>query len=111
METGGAEVPRKQPKRGRLWLNDGSCVELRPQKRDHAWSYDMAAARTTGGRPLRFLVILDEYVRECLPMAVARRRRSQEVLGRLYEIFITRGAPGHMQSDNVLSLESNSFSG
>ena len=36
----GLKVPMKQPKKGRLWLNDGSCVRLRPEYRDHVWSYD-----------------------------------------------------------------------
>ena len=54
----GLKVPTKQPKRKRLWLNDGSCVRLRPQHRDHVWSYDFVEDRTHDGRkyrpPLRF---------------------------------------------------------
>jgi len=78
----GLKVPRRQPKRGRLWLNDGSCIRLRPQKKDHVWSYDFALARTTDGRPLRILVILDEHTRECLALIVARQISSQDVLYR-----------------------------
>ena len=93
-------MPRKQPKRGRLWLNDGSCIRLRPQKKDHVWSYYFALARTTDGRPLRILAILDEYTRECLSLYVARQISSQGVLDRLYNLFIHRGAPEHIRSDN-----------
>jgi putative transposase len=93
-------MPRKQPKRGRLWLNDGSCIRLRPRRKDHVWSYDMASARTTDGRPLRFLVILDEYTRECLSLTAARRIRSENILNQLYELFIARGVPDYIRSDN-----------
>jgi putative transposase len=96
----GLKVPRKQPKRGRLWLNDGSCIRLRPQKKDHVWSYDFALARTTDGRPLRILAILDEYTRECLSLYVDRQISSQGVLDRLFNLFIHRGAPEHIRSDN-----------
>jgi putative transposase len=96
----GLKVPRRQPKRRRLWLNDGSCIRLRPLKKDHVWSYDFALARTTDGRPLRILAILDEYTRECLSLSVARQIRSQGVLDRLYKLFIYRGTPKHIRSDN-----------
>jgi putative transposase len=107
----GLKVPQKQPKRGRLWLHDGSCIRLRPIRKDHVWSYDMAMDRTSDGRPIRILVIIDEYTRECLSMHVSRRIRSEDVLEQLYELFLTRGVPEHLRSDNVLSLESSSFSG
>jgi putative transposase len=96
----GLKVPRKQPKRGRLWLNEGSCLRLRPAYRDHVWSYDFVQARTREGRPLRLLVILDEYTRECLSIDVARRLNSEDVLERLTQLFVTRGIPGHLRSDN-----------
>ena len=72
----GLKVPKKQPKRGRLWLTDGSCIRLHPEKKDHVWSYDFAMIRTTNGRSIRMLVILDEYTRECLSLLVARMIRS-----------------------------------
>jgi hypothetical protein len=82
----GLKVPSKQPKRGRLWLTDGSCIRLRPTKRNHVWSYDMAMIRTTDGRALRILVIIDEFTRECLSMYVARRIRHHDVL--IYRKFV-----------------------
>ena len=93
-------MPKRQPKRGRRWLNDGSCIRLRPQRKDHVWSYDFALARTMDGRPLRILAILDEYTRECLSLSVARQISSQGVLDRLFTLFIHRGTPEHIRSDN-----------
>ena len=59
----GLKVPKKQPKRGRLWFNDGSCVRLRPTHRNHVWSYDFMADRTHDGRPIKLLTVIDEYSR------------------------------------------------
>ncbi len=96
----GLKVPQKQPKRGRLWLNDGSCVRLRPEYRDHVWSYDFMAGRTSDGRPLRILTILDEYTRECLGIVAQRQIRSQDVISVLTELFLQRGIPEYIRSDN-----------
>jgi len=96
----GLKVPQNQPKRKRLWLNDGSCIRLRPQFKDHVWSYDFVATRTEDGRPLRILTLIDEYTRECLALKVARRLRSQDVLEQLSYLFIYRGLPGFIRSDN-----------
>ena len=68
----GLKVPKRQPKRRRLWLNDGSCIRLRPAHRDHVWSYDFVQDRTSEGRPIRMLTIIDEYTREC-PASVCGR--------------------------------------
>jgi len=96
----GLKVPQKQPKRGRLWLNDGSCIRLRPVHKDHVWSYDFVMARTSGGRAFRILNIMDEYTREGLVMLVRRRITSQDVIDQLYELFVLRGVPEHIRSDN-----------
>ena len=96
----GLKVPRKQPKRGRLWLNDGSCVRLRPERKDHVWAYDFVHERTHDGKALRLLTIVDEYTRECLAIDVARRLNSENVLERLAELFVSRGVPDHIRSDN-----------
>ena len=96
----GLKVPNKQPKRGRLWLNDGSCIRLRPLRKDHVWSYDFVLIRTTEGKPLRILVIIDEYTRECLTLHIARRISSQDVLDQLYSLFVVRGTPEYIRSDN-----------
>lgn len=96
----GLKVPSKQPKHKRLWLNDGSCVRLRPEHKDHVWSYDFVCDRTHEGRPLRMLTLVDEYTRECLAIDVARRMTSEDVLERLTDLFIHRGVPDHIRSDN-----------
>ena len=96
----GLKVPKKQPKRRRLWLNDGSCIRLRPERKDHVWSYDFVMARTSDGRAFRILVIIDEYTRECLSMLVQRHITSQDVLEQLYWLFLVRGTPEHIRSDN-----------
>jgi putative transposase len=61
----GLKVPKKQRPRGRLWLNDGSCIRLRPERRNHVWSYDFVEAQTHDGRKLRLLTLIDEFTREC----------------------------------------------
>jgi putative transposase len=96
----GLKVPAKQPRRGRLWLNDGSCVRLRPERKDHVWSYDFVQARTRDGRAFRMLTVIDEYTRECLAIDVARGLTSDDVLERLSGLFVARGVPGHIRSDN-----------
>jgi len=96
----GLKVPQKQPKRKRLWLNDGSCIRLRPEHRDHVWSYDFVTTRTSNGRAFRMLNIMDEYTRECLAILVKRRITSQDVTERLFELFMMKGIPEHIRSDN-----------
>jgi transposase InsO family protein len=96
----GLKVPVKQPKRGRLWLNDGSCIRLRPSWPNHVWAYDFVMARTHDGRAFRMLTIIDEYTRECLAIDVARHLRSDDVLHRLAALFVDRGPPDHIRSDN-----------
>jgi transposase InsO family protein len=96
----GLKVPQKQPKRGRLWLNDGSCIRLRPEHKDHVWSYDFVMARTADGKVFRMLNIIDEYTRECLAILVARKIKKQDVIALLFHLFIFRGIPEHIRSDN-----------
>ena len=96
----GLKVPRKQPKRGRLWLNDGSCIRLRPEHKDHVWAYDFVADRTHNGKKIRMLTIVDEYTRECLAIRVDRRLNSEDVLDQLAALFVYRGVPAYLRSDN-----------
>ncbi len=96
----GLKVPQKQPRRGRLWLNDGSCIRRRPERKDHVWAYDFVTARTHDGRAFRVLTIVDEFTRECLSMDVARQFTGDDVLERLAWLFVTRSVPEHIRSDN-----------
>jgi len=96
----GLKVPPKQPKRGRLWLNDGSCIRLRPCWRHHVWAYDFVQGRTHDGRVFRMLTVIDEFTRECLAIEVARRIRHDDVLACLTDLFTRHGPPDYIRSDN-----------
>ena len=96
----GLQIPQKQPKRGRLWLNDGSCIRLRPQHPNHVWAYDFVMDRTYDGKAFRMLVVVDEYTRECLAIVVARKLNSQDVIETLADLMLERGVPEHIRSDN-----------
>ena len=96
----GLKVPQKQPKKGRLWLNDGSCVRLRPEYRNHVWSYDFVHCRTDDGKVFRTLNILDEFSRECLAIKVDRKLNSTSVIDALTDLIILRGSPAFIRSDN-----------
>ena len=96
----GLKVPQRQPKRRRLWLNDGSCIRIRPDHPDHVWSYDFVQHYTHDGRKFRILTILDEYTRQCLAIDVERRLNRDSVLDRLTDLFIRRGVPEYIRSDN-----------
>lgn len=96
----GLKVPSKQPKRGRVWLNDGSCLRLKPEFKNHVWSYDFVSEETYDGRRIKILNIVDEFSRECLLSLVARRIRSQDVILALADLFLKHGLPKHIRSDN-----------
>jgi putative transposase len=96
----GLKVPAKQPRRGRLWLNDGSCIRLRPERPNHVWSYDFVADRTHDGKAYRMLCIIDEFTREALAIRVARQLKATDVIDVLSDLFILRGVPAHIRSDN-----------
>ncbi len=96
----GLKVPCKQPKRKRLWLNDGSCIRLRPERPNHVWSYDFVEDRTHDGRKYRMLNLIDEFTRECLAIRINRKLKSSDVIDVLADQFILRGVPDHIRSDN-----------
>ena len=96
----GLKVPKRQPKRARLWLTDGSCIRLRPERKDHVWAYDFLHHRTHEDRSFRLLTIVDEYTRECLAIEVKRKLNSESVLEQLGELFVHRGLPAYIRSDN-----------
>ncbi len=103
----GLKVPRKQRPRGRLWLNDGSCVRLRPERRNHVWSYDFVEAQTHDGRKVRLMTLIDEFTRECLAIRVARRINSLGVLETMADVMLVRGVPEHIRSDNGPEMTAN----
>ena len=96
----GLKVPTRQPKRGRLWLNDGSCIRLRAERPNHVWSYDFVEDRTHEGRKYRMLNVIDEFTHECLAIRVERKLKAIDVIDVLSDLFILRGVPEHIRSDN-----------
>ena len=96
----GLKLPHKQPRKRRLFLNDGSCIRLRPEHRNHVWSYDFVEDSTMDGRKLRFLNIIDEHTRECLANIPRRSWRGTDVMETLADIMLGRGCPEYIRSDN-----------
>ena len=96
----GLKVRQKQPERARLWPNEGSCIRLRPEHRNHVWSWGFVFDRTVDGRPIKLMVVIDEYTREALLIRVPRRMNHQDVLAALSWLFLLRGLPAHIRSDN-----------
>lgn len=96
----GLKVPHKQPKRGRLWLNDGSCIRLRPERRNHVWSWDFVFDRTDDGRPIKLMVVIDEYTRECLAIHAVRRIRAKDAIDVFADLMEVHGIPAHTRADN-----------
>ena len=96
----GLKIPHKQPKRKRLWFNDGSCVRLRPEYKNHVWSYDFVIDRTANGKAIKMLTVIDEYSRECLAVVVSRQLKADDVINTLSELFLEKGLPEYIRSDN-----------
>jgi len=107
----GLKVPARQPSRGRLWLHGGSCVRLRPERPHHVWAYDFVEDRTRDGRKLRMLNVVGEFTRECLAIRVARKLSSLDVIDMLPDLFIARGTPAHVRSDNGPELVAKAVQG
>ena len=96
----GLKVPRKQPKRARLWLNDGLCIRLRPEYPNHVWSFDFVEAATHDGRRIRLMTLIDEFTRKCLAIRVARRINVIGVIEALADALLFEGVPAFIRSDN-----------
>lgn len=103
----GLKVPQKQPKRRRLWLNDGSCVRLRAEHANHVWSYDFVEDRLSNGRKIRWLNLIDEYTRECLASIPRRSWKHQNIIEVLSGLFLTKGCPEYIRSDNGSEFTAN----
>lgn len=96
----GLKVPQKQHGRGRLRLNGSSCIRLRPEYPNHVWSHDFVEDRTHNGKKIRMLIVIGEFTRECTAIRVERKLKAFDVTGVLSDLFIQRGIPGHIRSDN-----------
>lgn len=107
----GLKVPQRHKKRGRLYLNDGSCIRLRPCWPNHVWSYDFVAERLISGRKIRILTVIDEYTRQCLALRVSYALKSDDVMDVLTDLFIEHGLPDHIRSDNGSEFTAKSIKG
>jgi transposase InsO family protein len=96
----GLKLPKKQPKKRRLFLSDGSCIRLRPEHKNHVWSYDFVEDKTMDGRKIRFLNIIDEYTRECLACIPRRSWRNNDIIEVLAGLMVLQGCPEYLRSDN-----------
>ena len=96
----GLKVPQKQHKKRRLGHSENSCVRRKAEHKDHVWTWDFVHDRTTDGRPLKWLSIVDEYTRECLALEVERGITAERVIDVLADLFRIRGVPRHIRSDN-----------
>jgi putative transposase len=96
----GFKVPKKTRKKRRLGHSGNSCVRLKADHKDHVWTWDFIHDRTATGQPLKWLGITDEYTRECLALEVHRGITADRVLDILTNLFLTRGVPRHIRSDN-----------
>ncbi|WP_413585766.1 IS3 family transposase [Bdellovibrio sp. HCB274] len=96
----GLKVPKKQQKRARLWDREGSCIRLRPEYPNHVWSYDFVHDQTHDGRTIKMFNVIDEFTRESLVIKVGRKLTSVDVIETLGDLFLSRGVPTHVRSDN-----------
>ena len=77
-----------------------SCGRRRAERPNHVWTWDFIHDRTATGLPLKWLAITDEFTRECLALEVDRSIKSDRVLDTLTNLFLARGVPNHIRSDN-----------
>jgi transposase InsO family protein len=96
----GLKVPKKQRKKRRLGTSENACSRRRPEREDHVWAWDFIHDRTAGGGPLKWLTIVDEFTRECLALKVERSIKADQVKDELIRLFMVRGVPDHIRSDN-----------
>lgn len=101
------KLPQKQSKKRRLWLNDGSCVRLRAERKNHVWSYDFVEDRTADGRKIRILNIIDEFTRECLASIPRRSWKNAAVIEVLANLMFQKEIPEYLRSDNGSEFSNN----
>ena len=94
----GLQLPRRKAAKRRYGDSTGQLQ--RATHPNQVWSYDFLESRTERASKLRMLTILDEYTRECLTIQVARSISSRQVIQLLEWLFLVRGAPSYLRSDN-----------
>jgi transposase InsO family protein len=96
----GLKVPRKTRKKRYLGTSANGCSRRRAERMNQVWAWDFIFDRTANGRSLKWFSLVDEYTRECLALEVGRSMRAEEVVDVLAELFVVRGVPEHIRSDN-----------
>lgn len=96
----GLKVPRKKQKRRRLGDSRGGIIRRQAEVMNHVWSMDFIFDRTTNGRAIKILSVIDEYTRECLALDVSRRITSDDVISTLVDLVAIRGVPKFVRCDN-----------
>lgn len=96
----GLRVPKSRRKRRRLGSSANACHRRRAEGRDHVWCWDFIHDRTADGKALKWLSVVDESTRECLALEVGRGLTARRVTAVLARLFVERGKPGHIRSDN-----------
>jgi putative transposase len=94
----GLQLPRRKAVKRRY--SDSTATLRRASRPNEVWTYDFVEGRTERKGKLRLLTVLDEYTRECLTIHVARTISSHQVIQVLEWLFLLRGTPGHLRSDN-----------
>lgn len=96
----GFKVPQKQHKKRRLGSSENGVARRRAEHRDHVWCWDFIHDSDVRGRALKWLSIVDEFTRECLVLEVERSITAADVIDLLRELFLIRGVPRFIRSDN-----------
>jgi putative transposase len=96
----GLQVPYRRKIKKSLGSSENACFVKKAEFINHVWTYDFIEDRTEDGRKLKFLTVLDEYTRESPVIEVGRSIRSKDVIAVLEYLFMVRGAPGYIRSDN-----------
>jgi putative transposase len=94
------QVPYRRKRKRSQGSSENACFVKRAEYINHVWTYDFIDDRTEDGRKLKFLTVLDEYTRESLAIEVERSITSKYVLSVLDYLFMLRGVPGYIRSDN-----------
>ena len=96
----GLKVPKKQRKTRHSGQRANGCDHHPADHPDDVWAWDFVFGRASNGTMLKWLVIVDEFTRECLCLHVDRSITSDDVINELAKLFTTRGIPNHIRSDN-----------
>jgi len=94
------QVPYRRKRKKSQGSSENACYVKKAEYINHVWTYDFIDDRTEDGRRLKFLTVLDEYTRESLAIEVERSITSKDVISVLEYLFMVRGVPGYIRSDN-----------